>query len=126
MDRLEGKNRGEKKVKTGKSRVFHSCVEQCMMGAEQFMASATRRHSVFNGRTREDTGRRVRTTCVDVDSNNRKHPSNELKQRHHLPATVGTTPTEFNINGGQIWQRHGQNRKTEYVIKSMCRESQQP
>lgn len=64
-----------------------------MMGAEQFMASATRRHCIqWKVGTWEDTGRRHRTTCVDVDSNNRKHPSNELKQQHHLLATVGTTP----------------------------------
>lgn len=62
------------------------------MGAEQFMASATRRHSVFNGRWGHGRTLEEDRTCVDVDSNNRKHPSNELKQQHHLLATIGTTP----------------------------------
>lgn len=69
-----------KKIKTGETvRCFtdFGCVEQCMMGAEQL------------------NGRWGHGQCVDVNSNNRKHPSNELKQQHHLLATVGTTPQKI-------------------------------
>lgn len=97
-----------------------------MMGAEQSMASAARRHSVWKVGTREDTGRRMRTTCVDVDSNNRKRPSNELKQQHHLLTTIGTTPQgniPYLILRGD---KYGKDRKTEYLINLMCSQSQQP